>query len=128
MSEVQVGLLVVMVLVSVGLMQLPRLMTLRSKGSEVPDLSSWFPGQAVPQRVLLYFWSPTCAMCGSVTPVINAMIEEGQAALSINAAEHLDLARALHVMGTPSLVLVESGKVGKVVVGAQSEKTIRALL
>ena len=63
-----------------------------------------------------------------MTPVIQRLAESRDDVVSINAAEHLDIARGFKVMGTPTLVLVEDGRIRKMLLGAKSEQQILSLL
>jgi thioredoxin-like negative regulator of GroEL len=50
------------------------------------------------------------------------------AVVKVNVMEAMPLSQAFHVMGTPSLAIVDSGTVSEVLVGARSEAQLRALL
>lgn len=119
-----VGMIAVVLLF--GLM--PRILSSRAKGQAAPDLSVFYKDNDLPNTVLLYFWSTNCGMCRSVTPIIQQLAEEGEPVLSVDAVQHMDLARELRVMGTPTLVVIRHNLVDQVIVGAQSEKKIRSLL
>jgi thioredoxin 1 len=108
---------------------LPYIKAKEIQGRQIPDLSDAFSEQQLKQpQLLLYFWSPRCSMCRSMTPIIDKLAQEREDVISINAAENIDLAKRFKVMGTPTLVLLNQGKVDKVLLGAKSEKTITALL
>jgi thioredoxin 1 len=88
------------------------------RGRAAPDLDALLTdAQRGKQRLLVYFWRPSCGMCRGMTPVIE-----------VNTAEAGALAKQFGVTATPSLALVEQGIVKKLVVGAKSEPQIRALL
>ena len=67
-------------------------------------------------------------MCRGMTPVIDALAKERDDVVKIDVTQHLPVARAFSVLGTPTLVLVKDGKVEQMLVGAKSEKHIRDLL
>ena len=97
-------------------------------GRTVPELDALLTdAQRGKQRLLVYFWSPTCGMCRGMTPVIDKLAAERGDVLKVNAAESTVLAKHFGVMATPSLALVEQGVLKKLVVGAKSELQIRAL-
>jgi thioredoxin 1 len=94
-------------------------------------------GQAAPQvegeppaagRRLYYFFSPSCGPCRRMSPVIDALRAADRDVVSVDVSQDLEIARKFGVMGTPTLVLVDAGQVAKVLVGAQSEAQINALL
>ncbi|OGI41853.1 MAG: hypothetical protein A2150_07505 [Candidatus Muproteobacteria bacterium RBG_16_64_11] len=95
----------------------------------MPELDALLTdAQRSQRRLLVYFWSPTCGMCRSMTPVIDRLAAERGDVLQVNAAESAALAKHFGVMATPSLAVVEQGIVKKLVVGARSQPQIRALL
>ncbi len=100
----------------------------QARGRRVPELDALLTDvQRGQHRLLVYFWSPSCGMCRSMTPVIDKLAAERGDVLKVNAAESAALARHFGVMATPSLALVEQGIVKKLLVGAKSESQIRAL-
>jgi thioredoxin 1 len=101
----------------------------QARGRAVPELDALLTGaQRGKQRLLVYFWSPSCGMCRGMAPVIEKLAAERGDVLKVNAAESVAIAKHFGVMATPSLALVEQGVVKKLVVGARSEPQIRALL
>ena len=101
----------------------------QARGRTVPELDALLTdAQRGKQRLLVYFWSPTCGMCRGMTPIIDKLDAESGDVLKVNADESIALARHFGVMATPSLALVEQGVLKKLVVGAKSEPQIRALL
>jgi thioredoxin 1 len=108
---------------------LPFVRARRMQGVPAPDLGGVITErQRSHQSLLVYFWSPSCMMCRSMTPVVEELARTRSDVISVNAAEHMDVARRFRIMGTPTLVLLKDGKVERVLVGAKSEKQIRALL
>ncbi len=79
-------------------------------------------------RKLVYFMAPSCGMCRSTTPIIEALQRERDDVITVDASERPDLAKALHVMATPSFVVVDNGRVEKLAVGAKSERQIKKML
>jgi thioredoxin 1 len=100
----------------------------QARGRTVPELDALLTdAQRGKQKLLVYFWSPTCGMCRGMTPIIDKLAAERGNVLKVNAAESTALAKHFGVMATPSLALVEQGVLKKLVVGAKSELQIRAL-
>jgi len=101
----------------------------QARGRAVPELDALLTdAQRGQQRLLVYFWTPSCGMCRSMTSVIDKLAAERGDVLKVNAAELAALAKHFGVMATPSLALVEQGVLKRLVVGAKSELQIRALL
>lgn len=97
----------------------------KSVGEPAPELEgvAFANGQQ-----LIYFHSAHCAACKPMTPVIKALVQEREDVSMVDARQQADIARRYNVRGTPTLVLVEEGKIKQVLIGAKSEKQIRALL
>jgi thioredoxin 1 len=69
-------------------------------------------------RGLIYFFSPGCAACRPLTPKLQAMSRANPRVHVVDVSHHMEIARALRVMGTPSLVEIEGGKIVGYHVGA----------
>jgi len=95
-------------------------------GKPAPDLAGIVPGNH--ERVLLYFFSHSCGMCKSITPIIDRLAVSHPNVVKIDVVQSLDLARAFGVMGTPTTVLVRDSKVEKMWVGTRSEAQLRRAL
>lgn len=121
-------ILIPVFLVFVGLQLFPLLKARRMRGQAAPDIGDLLPDAARHERVLLYFWSPSCMMCRAVTPVIDDLATRHPYVVKIDASARPEVARRFGVMGTPTLVLLRAGRVEQMLVGAKSEKQIRALI
>jgi thioredoxin-like negative regulator of GroEL len=118
---------IVVVLALVGVQALLVLLGRRVRGRSVPELEPFLSeAQRKRPRLLVYFWSPTCARCRPMSKALEALGSD--AVVKVNVMEALALAQAFHVMGTPSLAIVDAGTVSDVLVGARSEAQLRALL
>ncbi len=108
---------------------LPLLRARRVEGYAAPDLGAVLDERQRGQDLLLvYFWSPTCGMCRSITPFIDRLARERPDVVKVNIADHIELARAFGVLATPSFARVRGGIVEKLAIGAKGESQIRALL
>jgi thioredoxin-like negative regulator of GroEL len=63
-----------------------------------------------------------------MTPIIDKLASERGDVVKVNVAESTVLAREFGAMATPSLAVVEQAVVQRLLVGAQNEPRIRALL
>ena len=103
--------------------------TRNQQGRPAPELSDLLdPALLAKPRLVFYFWSPACPMCGQVTRVIDSLQESRDDIVKINAIEQPELARRFRVMGTPTLLSVSDGRIQRILVGAKSEKAIRELV
>lgn len=124
-------IVVAIVLGFVLLQLMPHLLARGAKGRVVPEVDSLLgAAQADVKRVLVYFWSPTCAVCRPMSRAIDAVGSD--AILKVNVADTPQLAAAFRVMATPSVAVMEKQDKGwaleQLVVGAKSETQLRALL
>ncbi len=108
---------------------LPLLRARLLRGKPAPDLAGLIdPRLLGEERLLFYFSSPRCYMCRSMTPIIERLALQHANIVKVDVSESIELASKFGVMGTPTLVLVRDGKVDRMLVGAKSEKLVRALL
>jgi thioredoxin 1 len=107
--------LLAIVLALVGLMMamqlVVRLKARALRGKPLPELSGpWSTRLAGRSASILYFFSPGCGACKPLTPRFEEMSRRRpKSVFVVNVAEEMDLARALSVMATPSLVEVADG-------------------
>jgi len=80
------------------------------------------------KRHLVYFWSPYCGHCKSMTPVINELMDSRDDVHAINLTDQAALARELGVMGTPALAVINKGSVEQVQLGVRTQSQILNLL
>ncbi len=79
-------------------------------------------------KVLVYFFTPTCSACKPMTPVIEELRKEFSNLFKVNLARDMDTGRHFGVMGTPALVLVEDKKIKSYILGARNRHFIEKLL
>jgi thioredoxin 1 len=130
MDYQKLALMVVVIMVAYLVIQGPVLLRARKvKGKALDGLAAALPAGADPSaRYLLYFWSPSCGMCRSTTPVINQLQQERSDVVSLNAMEHMPLAQQAGVMGTPAFVVVDKGAIEQLAMGARSRRQMEAML
>jgi thioredoxin 1 len=122
-------ILIGFMLVFLLLQMLPLVRAFLVRGKPMPDLAGLIDAKLLgEERLLFYFSSPHCSMCRSMTPIIERLTAEYGNIIKVNVSQTTELARKFGVMGTPTLVLVRDGKVDSMLVGAKSEKRVRALL
>jgi thioredoxin 1 len=79
-------------------------------------------------KLLLYFYTPTCGACKAMTPVIDKLSRENKDVHKINLARDMNLAKIFGVMGTPATIVVEDAKIKKYILGARSESFLKKLV
>jgi thiol-disulfide isomerase/thioredoxin len=119
-SIATVVLVVVGVLLAlmVGMNLLIRVRAQAMRGKPLPEL----PGRtgasiARAHSALVYFFSPSCGACRTLTPRLRSLAEKNKDVYVLDVTENLEIARAMRIMATPSTVEVSDGKVIGVHVG-----------
>jgi thioredoxin 1 len=98
----------------------------RQEESVAPPLNDVLPdGVAAQRRMLFYFYSEHCVLCRSVTPLIEELHRHGDEVVKVDVRRHPVTARRFGIRRTPSLVLVDSGRIAKVHAGAIDKATLR---
>jgi thioredoxin 1 len=95
------------------------------KGKPAPDLSFIEdPVQREQNRHLIYFFTPGCGACRSMTPVIDRLMRDHPQVIKLDASRRPDVARSFGVMAVPTMIVVVDGRIDQVLVGAQSERKL----
>ncbi|MEN3037582.1 MAG: thioredoxin family protein [Candidatus Kryptonium sp.] len=102
------------------------------KGKYIPEIGGEI-GRAIKngERVMLYFYSPTCSACKVQTPIIDKLINSASGKTKIfkvDVSRDINVALKLGVMGTPSTVIIENSKIKEFFVGVKSENILRRFL
>ncbi len=124
-----ISILVVIVALFVGLQLFMRLKMMLKKGKAAPEVDGK-AGRLVNNgdKVLFYFYSPGCRACIPMTPVIKNLAKKNRNVFPVDVSRDMATAQKFGVMGTPSTVVVEAGKITEFLVGFQPEDKVRALL
>jgi thioredoxin 1 len=88
----------------------------RQKGRSVSDITEANPGQELNWQVY-YFYSPTCGACRNMTPILEKRGRKNCSVVCVDVSVELELARLFSVRATPTAVLIENGKISKVLLG-----------
>lgn len=87
------------------------------RGKRVAELAVVFPGLAAQGRAAVYCYSAHCGPCRRITPAIAELERLHPNLYRLDIGTHPGLARRLGVRATPTTLLVEDGRVLKVIVG-----------
>ncbi len=124
-----VGIAVIVALVLFGLMQYRAVRKFKQvQGQDAPDIHRETGVRLQDGKHLLYFFRSSCHACKAMTPVVDELHKEGKPVVKINTDMFFHLAREFSIMGTPSLILVDNGKITKVEIGAKSRKVMENML
>ena len=117
---------------AVAIMGLPFYIWLSAKrlqGSAAPDYQALLtPDQQGRSKLLFYFYSAHCGPCRTLTPLVDAMAARYGNVVKVDAMAQPAVAQRFGVRATPTLVLVDGGKVVKVMLGTVSERQLELLL
>jgi thioredoxin 1 len=83
------------------------------------------------EPILVDFWSPTCAPCRSLSPILEELAEdnEGDATIAkVNAAQYPALVSKFGIDTLPTLLFFHRGRVVERMVGVQSKHKLQSAL
>jgi len=81
--------------------------------------------------VLVDFWSPTCAPCRSLAPVLEELAEENEGdatIVKVNTAQYPALISKFGIDTLPTLLFFNRGRVVERMVGVQSKHKLQSAL
>lgn len=67
-----------------------------------------------PLPVLLYCWAPWCSVCGSTTPMVEALASETNGKVRVaklNVDQNPNLASRFNIMGVPAFFIIDGGEI-----------------
>ena len=67
-------------------------------------------------------------MCKAMSKIIDELAESHDNILKIDVMQNMDITAGFGIMGTPSLVLVNDGKIEQMMVGAKTKSQITGIL
>lgn len=100
----------------------------------VTELSDHDFGTAISQAenpVLVDFWSPTCAPCRTLAPILEEIAEENEGnvtVVKVNTAQYPALVTKFGIDMLPTLLLFYRGRVVERMVGVQSKYKLQSAL
>lgn len=128
MEMLSLFLLFIIVAVFTLMLLYPQIEARRMKGRDVKEVCQTCDDVLLPDGDgLIYFWSPVCGPCKSITPEAIKLSEQRSDVRVVNIAESIDSARQLGIMVTPALVEVKNGRVEQIVFGGRTRERILAL-
>jgi thiol-disulfide isomerase/thioredoxin len=128
-STVMPYLLATMIALLLGLQVSEWLVRQRLVGRPAPELTDLLGPEAPGAgRRVIYFHNPHCVACRAMTPRVRRLAEEHPEIATVDVQKSRAVAARLGVTFTPTLVVIQGGKITAALVGPQSERSIRALL
>ncbi len=106
-----------------------RLQGYLKRGKEIKNLPPNIKQELLKHdRVLIYFYTPTCSACRVMTPIIDRLKSEFDNILKIDLSRDTHLGPIFGVMGTPTITLMQGSIIRAFEVGARKEAFLRKLL
>ena len=79
-------------------------------------------------KALIYCFSPQCGPCRPMSKEVDALIAEGAPIFKLDISEEPALARELSIRATPTLIVVETGTICRMVLGAKTGRFMHELI
>lgn len=102
----------------------------RSVGKPIPfeKIASELSEKLKDKKALVYFHSPSCHNCKTLSPIIDRLKKDFTNIESVDISNDIDTARAFGILGTPALIFVNNNFVDSVHLGIKSEDFIKSKL
>lgn len=100
----------------------------KNKDKPVKGLEQLVADDKLKSMLVLYFYSPNCGPCRTMTPRIDRLLDEGANIEKINVLEHKDFAVSMGVVGLPFVALVDQGRLKRTMLGTTSVRRLRSML
>ncbi|MEJ2453542.1 MAG: thioredoxin family protein [Candidatus Thiodiazotropha sp.] len=120
-------LMIVLVVVAAFLILMPMLTYLSARRQVGRPVDSAATGAGEGDR-LIYFYSPKCGPCRSMTPIIDRLAQDNPRVFKVNVMEDMETARAFNIRATPTTILVKDERVLDIALGAKGEVQLERML
>ena len=125
--------LILIVLVFIGFLALIRVLVWISgklkTGKSIPPFSGELGTRIQKgEKLLLYFYTPSCGACKAMTPVVDEMMRKNNHVYKINLMKNNDIGKIFGIMGTPATIIVNKSKIDQYILGARSRKFLLGLI
>ena len=119
--------MIVLVVIAAFLILMPLLTYLSARRQVGREEDAEAPGGGRGDR-LIYFYSPKCGPCRSMTPIVDRLAEANPRVFKVDVMEDRETAQAFNVRATPTTILVKDGRILDVVLGAKGQAQLERLL
>ncbi len=76
------------------------------------------------KKLILYFYSENCGACKVMAPIIDSIKEVKVRKIDVFTKEGAKLVQEIGIMGTPTTVLLEKGKIINAFIGVKKKEDI----
>ena len=102
--------------------------TRKSVGRSTDPLLTIIPELAKNKTSLVYFHSPGCGPCKKMLPHIKELQADTGRVFPVDISEHPEVARKMQIKATPTVILVNEGKIAALLLGNQKKEKLRNML
>jgi thioredoxin 1 len=120
-------IMIVLVVIAAFLILMPMLTYLSARRQVGRPVDTASPGGGEGDR-LIYFYSPKCGPCRSMTPIIDHLAEQNPRVYKVNIMEDRETAHAFNIRATPTTILVKGDRVLDIALGAKGQAQLERLL
>jgi thioredoxin 1 len=119
--------MIALVVIAAFLILVPMLTYLSARRQVGHPVEPTLPGSGEGDR-LIYFYSPKCGPCRSMTPIIDRLAVANPRVFKVNILEQMETVRAFNIRATPTTVLVKDGRMLDIALGAKGQTQLEAML
>jgi thiol-disulfide isomerase/thioredoxin len=103
--------------------------TRAAEGRPANPLYPLFPAlQTNEIKSLVYCFSPQCGPCRPMTREVDKLTRAGLPVYRFDITQHPEVARELGVRATPTLIVIDQGQIGRMILGAKTADAMRLML
>jgi thiol-disulfide isomerase/thioredoxin len=103
--------------------------TRASEGRPAKPLYALFPVLATLRgKALVYCFSPQCGPCRPMSKEVDSLAATGAPVFKLDISEHRELSRDLGIRVTPTLILIEDGVIGRMLLGVKTASYMSTLI
>ncbi|MBI2416740.1 MAG: thioredoxin family protein [Ignavibacteriales bacterium] len=105
------------------------LLARKAKGTKLTGLQG--PLKALEKsgsKGMVYFYSPACHACKTITPVIKQMATEHKNIFAVDISKDRSALQVFGIKATPTTMVVENGVISQVLLGARSKDVLQKLV
>jgi thioredoxin 1 len=76
------------------------------------------------KKIYLYFYTPSCSVCKTQTPIVEELKKENINIESIDATKDLDLANFFKIKAVPSIILISNNEIKQYLIGYNNKEKL----
>ncbi len=100
----------------------------QARGSSASPLRQLFPDLPSRGRALVFCHTPGCPPCRAMLPTVDNLANDHAHVYKLDISTQLELAGKLGIRATPTTLLIEDGKISRVLVGQKKPAALREFL